>query len=139
VLETVRELGIGFVAYSPLGRGFLTGAFKKPEDLSADDFRHHHPRFKGENFDRNRVLVKVVEEKAASKGVTPAQLAIAWLLAKGGDIVPIPGTKHVSRLKENVGALEVSLTPQDMKELDAALPKGSTAGPRYADMSPIDR
>ncbi|MBC5816249.1 MAG: aldo/keto reductase, partial [Candidatus Eremiobacteraeota bacterium] len=110
ILPAVRELGIGFVAYSPLGRGFLSGAFKKPEDLPADDYRRNHPRFQGENFDKNLQLVARVREIAEEKGVTPSQLAIAWLLAQGGDIVPIPGTKKRKYLEENAGAVNVQLS-----------------------------
>ena len=139
ILETVRELGIGFVAYSPLGRGFLTGRFQKPEDLPADDFRHHHPRFQGENFYKNLELVKKVEEIAAEKNVKPGQLALAWVLAQGEDIVPIPGTKHVEYLKENIAATEIELTAGDLRRLDEAAPKGAIAGLRYADMSNVNR
>jgi aryl-alcohol dehydrogenase-like predicted oxidoreductase len=139
ILETVRELGIGFVAYSPLGRGFLTGRFQKPEDLPADDFRHHHPRFQGENFYKNLELVKKVEEIAAEKNVKPGQLALAWVLAQGEDIVPIPGTKHVEYLKENIAATEIELTADDLRRLDEAAPKGAIAGLRYADMSNVNR
>jgi aryl-alcohol dehydrogenase-like predicted oxidoreductase len=139
ILKTVRELGIGFVAYSPLGRGFLTGAFKKPEDIPEDDFRRNHPRFQGENFQKNLDLVKKVEEIAAEKGIKASQLALAWVLAQGKDIVPIPGTKHVEYLKENIAAVDVELTEDDLKRLDAVAPKGATAGPRYADMSTVNR
>jgi aryl-alcohol dehydrogenase-like predicted oxidoreductase len=139
ILETVRELGIGFVAYSPLGRGFLTGRFQKPEDLPVDDFRHHHPRFQGENFYKNLELVKKVEEIAAEKNVKPGQLALAWVLAQGEDIVPIPGTKHVEYLKENIAATEIELTADDLRRLDEAAPRGAIAGLRYADMSNVNR
>jgi len=131
VLPTCRELGIGFVAYSPMGRGFLTGRFKKPEDLPADDFRRNHPRFQGENFQRNLDLVSRVEELALEKNCTPAQLALAWLLARGEDVVPIPGTKHRRYLEENVGALDVRLTKGDMDRIEEVAPKGVTAGDRY--------
>jgi aryl-alcohol dehydrogenase-like predicted oxidoreductase len=131
VLPTVRELGIGYVAYSPLGRGFLTGQFKSPDDFPEDDFRKHHPRFQGENFQKNLQLVEEVEAMAKEKGCTTAQLALAWVLAQGEDIVPIPGTKHVKYLDENIGALEVKLTSEDLKRLDAILPPGAAAGERY--------
>jgi aryl-alcohol dehydrogenase-like predicted oxidoreductase len=138
VLETVRELGIGFVAYSPLGRGFLTGRFRSPDDFDEDDFRRRHPRFQGENFDRNLDLVERVEEIAREKGVTPAQLALAWVLLRGGDIVPIPGTKRRAYLEENAGAPAVELTEDELGRIEDAFPKGATAGDRYADMSAID-
>jgi aryl-alcohol dehydrogenase-like predicted oxidoreductase len=138
VLPTVRELGIGFVAYSPLGRGFLSGRFRSPDDLPADDFRRNHPRFQGENFQRNLELVERVREIAEEKGVTPGQLALAWVLAQGKDIVPIPGTKRRAYLEENVAATEIELTPDDVARLDEAAPPGVTSGDRYADMSSID-
>ncbi|MEA2340081.1 MAG: hypothetical protein QOG11_158 [Solirubrobacteraceae bacterium] len=138
ILPSVRELGIGFVAYSPLGRGFLSGAIRKPEDLAPDDFRRNHPRFQGENFEQNLRLVERVEELAREKGVTASQLALAWVLAQGEDIVPIPGTKRVRYLEENVAATEIELTPDDLRRLDEAAPAGATAGQRYADMSSID-
>ena len=131
VLPTVRELGIGYVAYSPLGRGFLTGQFKSPDDFADDDFRKFHPRFQGENFKKNIELVGEVEAMAREKGCTAAQLALAWVLAQGEDIVPIPGTKHVRYLDENIAALEVSLTAEDLKRLDDILPPGAAAGTRY--------
>src|SRR5437588_151915 len=131
VLPTVRELGIGYVAYSPLGRGFLTGQIKSPDDFPDDDFRKFHPRFQGENFAKNIALVREVEAMAKEKGCTTAQLALAWVLAKGDDIVPIPGTKHVKYLDENIGALEVKLTGEDLKRLDEILPPGAAAGMRY--------
>jgi aryl-alcohol dehydrogenase-like predicted oxidoreductase len=131
VLPTCRELGIGFVAYSPLGRGFLSGRFRKPEDLPADDFRRNHPRFQGENFQKNLDLVHRVEEIAREKRCTPAQLALAWLLAQGDDIVPIPGTKHRRYLEENVGAVEIALTGDDLRRIEEAAPQGVTSGPRY--------
>jgi aryl-alcohol dehydrogenase-like predicted oxidoreductase len=131
VLPTVRELGIGYVAYSPLGRGFLTGQFKSPDDFAADDFRKFHPRFQGENFARNFELVREVAAMAGQKGCTAAQLALAWVLAQGEDIVPIPGTKHVRYLDENIGALEVRLSGEDLKRLDEILPPGAAAGTRY--------
>jgi aryl-alcohol dehydrogenase-like predicted oxidoreductase len=138
VLPTVRELGIGFVAYSPLGRGFLSGRFRSPDDLPADDFRRNHPRFQGENFQRNLELVERVREIAEEKGVTPGQLALAWVLAQGKDIVPIPGTKRRAYLEENVAATEIELTADDLARLDEAAPPGVTSGDRYADMSSID-
>ncbi|MEY2532556.1 MAG: hypothetical protein QOF29_466, partial [bacterium] len=138
VLPTIRELGIGFVPYSPLGRGFLTGRFQSPDDVPEDDFRRSHPRFQGENFDRNLEIVARVREIAEEKGVTPAQLALAWVLHQGEDVVPIPGTKRVKYLEENVGALDVELTDEDLRRLDEAAPAGAAAGARYADMSTID-
>ena len=132
VIPTIRELGIGFVAYSPLGRGFLTGQIKSPDDFPDGDFRRNHPRFQGENFEKNIQLVREVEEMAKEKGCTAAQLALAWVLAKGEDVVPIPGTKHVRYLDENIGALEVKLTPEDFRRLDVILPFGAAAGERYA-------
>jgi aryl-alcohol dehydrogenase-like predicted oxidoreductase len=131
VIPTVRELGIGYVAYSPLGRGFLSGRFKSPSDFPEGDFRKNHPRFQGENFEKNLQLVREVEKLAVEKGCTAAQLALAWVLAQGEDIVPIPGTKHVRYLDENIGALEVKLTRNDLDRLDAILPPGAAAGPRY--------
>ena len=139
ILPTVRELGIGFVAYSPLGRGFLTGRFATEEDVGgAQDFRSRHPRFQGENFRRNREIVERVEAIAADKGVTAAQLALAWVLHRGADIVPIPGTKRVEYLEQNVGAADVQLSGDDLRRLDAAAPFGLTAGDRYADMSTVN-
>jgi aryl-alcohol dehydrogenase-like predicted oxidoreductase len=131
VLPTVRELGIGYVAYSPLGRGFLTGQIKSPDDFPDDDFRRFHPRFTGENFEKNIALVREVEKMAREKGCSTAQLALAWVLAQGEDIVPIPGTKHVRYLDDNIGALEVKLSDEDLKRLDAILPPGAAAGQRY--------
>lgn len=139
ILPTVRELGIGFVPYSPLGRGFLTGAYQSPDDFAADDYRRHAPRFQGENFAKNLDVVKKVEEIAAEKGVTPAQLALAWLLAQGDDIVPIPGTKRRQYLEENVAAVEIDLSQSDLDRIDAVAPKGVAAGNRYADMSTVNR
>ncbi|PYE49402.1 aldo/keto reductase [Deinococcus yavapaiensis] len=139
VLATCRELGVGFVAYSPLGRGFLTGQIKSPDDFSPDDFRRFSPRFQGENFEGNLRLVTVVQDLAAEKGCTPSQLALAWLLAQGDDIVPIPGTKRVKYLEENVGAVDVALSADDLSRLDAIFAKGVVAGERYPDMSTIDR
>jgi len=139
VLGTVRELGIGFVAYSPLGRGFLTGRFKTFEDLAADDFRRRNPRFQGENFDHNLELVREVEQMARAKAVTPGQLVLAWVLARGDDIVPIPGTKHVTYLEENVAAAGVELSKADVERLDAVIPVGAATGTRYTDMSLVHR
>jgi aryl-alcohol dehydrogenase-like predicted oxidoreductase len=138
ILPTVRELGIGFVAYSPLGRGFLSGQFRSPEDIPEDDFRRHHPRFQGENFRRNLDLVERVEEIAGEKNVAAAQLALAWVLSRGDDVVPIPGTKRVRYLEENVGSLEVELSEADLERIERAFPRMATAGERYADMSTID-
>jgi aryl-alcohol dehydrogenase-like predicted oxidoreductase len=132
ILATTRELGIGFVAYSPLGRGFLTGALHKPEDLAADDIRRLHPRFQGENFQRNLGLVREIEAIAREKRCTPAQLALAWVLSRGPDVVPIPGTKRSSRLEENVGALKVELSAADLQRIDRVLPPGAAQGTRYA-------
>jgi aryl-alcohol dehydrogenase-like predicted oxidoreductase len=131
ILPLCRELGIGFVAYSPLGRGFLTGRFRKFEDLPEDDYRRNSPRFQGENFQRNLDLVERVEELARRKKCTPAQLALAWLLAQGEDIVPIPGTKQRRYLEQNVAALGVDLTAGDLEEIDEVAPKGVAAGGRY--------
>ena len=131
ILATCRELGIGFVAYSPLGRGFLTGRFQRFEDLPADDYRRVSPRFQGENFEKNLDLVRQVEEMAKAKGCKPAQLALAWVLAQGDDIVPIPGTKRRKYLEENVGAIDLELTPQDLRRLDESFPQGVAAGLRY--------
>ena len=131
ILPTVRDLGVAYVAYSPLGRGFLSGRFKSPADFPEDDFRKNHPRFQGENFENNIQLVREVEEMAKEKGCTTAQLALAWVLAKGDDVVPIPGTKHIRYLDENIGALDVKLTGEDLKRLDKILPPGAAAGERY--------
>jgi aryl-alcohol dehydrogenase-like predicted oxidoreductase len=129
ILPTCRELGIGFVAYSPLGRGFLTGAIQSIDDLAQDDYRRSSPRFQGENFDRNLELVGTISELAADKAVTPAQLALAWVLAQGEDIVPIPGTKRRARLEENVGAVDLELSDDELREIADALPEAS--GERY--------
>lgn len=131
VLRTCRELGIGFVAYSPLGRGFLTGRFEKFEDLPTDDYRRNSPRFQGDNFQKNLDLVRRVGELAQEKGCTPSQLALAWVLAQGDDIVPIPGTKHRKYLEENVGALDVELSSEDLRRIDEVAPKGVASGERY--------
>ena len=133
VLPTVRELGIAYVAYSPLGRGFLTGQFKSPDDFPEDDFRKNHPRFQGENFQKNLDLVREVEWMAQEKGCTTAQLALAWVLAQGEDVVPIPGTKHVKYLDQNIGALDVQLSEGEITRLDEILPPGAAAGQRYHD------
>jgi aryl-alcohol dehydrogenase-like predicted oxidoreductase len=138
VLPTTRELDIGFVAYSPLGRGMLTGRFSSPDDFGDHDFRKTHPRFTGENFQRNLDLVERVQEIAEEKGATPGQLALAWVLARGEDIVPIPGTTKREHLEENVGATEIELTDDELARLEEAFPKGVTSGERYADMSSID-
>jgi aryl-alcohol dehydrogenase-like predicted oxidoreductase len=139
VLPTVRELGIGFVAYSPLGRGFLTGQIKRPEDLAPDDFRRTSPRFQGANFQKNLELLDRVQRLAREKGATPGQIALAWLLAQGEDIVPIPGTKHRTYLEENVAATQIELSREELARIDAAAPRGAAAGDRYADMSPVNR
>lgn len=139
ILPTVRELGIGFVPYSPLGRGFLTGAFQSPDDFAADDYRRHAPRFQGENFAKNLELVAQVNAIAQEKQVPPAQLAIAWLLAQGEDIVPIPGTKRRQYLEENAGAVEVVLTPEELARIESVMPKGAALGDRYSDMSTVNR
>jgi aryl-alcohol dehydrogenase-like predicted oxidoreductase len=139
ILPAVRELGIGFVPYSPLGRGFLTGQIQSVEDLAEDDFRRYNPRFQGQNFQRNLDLVDRVREIAEEKGCTPGQLALAWVLAQGDDIVPIPGTKHVRYLEENAGAIDVELTDDDLRRIDEVAPAGVAAGERYPDMSSIDR
>jgi len=132
IFPTLRELKIGFVAYSPLGRGLLTGRLNSPDDLSPDDFRRGQPRFQGDNFSKNLALVRRIEQIAAEKGVTPAQLALAWVLAQGKDIVAIPGTKRVKYLEENAKAGEIRLTAEELARLDQACPKGSVAGERYS-------
>lgn len=131
VLPVCRELGIGFVAYSPLGRGFLTGAIQKPDQLAANDWRRHNPRFKAENFDQNQRLVQAVTELAEERGCTPAQLALAWLLHQGEDIVPIPGTRRISRLEENVGAIHIHLTAEELQRMEEVLNTNAVAGTRY--------
>jgi len=141
VLKTTRELGVAFIAYSPLGRGFLTGQFKKFEDLAADDYRRFSPRFQGENFQKNLNLVARVEALAREKHCTPGQLALAWLLAQGEDIIPIPGTKRRKYLEENVGALQWKLTVDDLRRIEEVAPKGAAAGMRYPEamMSLVNR
>ncbi|MDA8357530.1 MAG: aldo/keto reductase [Actinomycetota bacterium] len=132
VLETIRELGIGFVAYSPLGRGFLSGTITSPDQFAEDDFRRFSPRFRGENFTKNLDVVRRVQSLAGDKGVTPSQLALAWVLAQGRDVVPIPGTKRRSYLEENVAALDVHLSDEDLASIEEVAPKGVAAGDRYA-------
>ncbi len=141
VLGTTRELGIAFVAYSPLGRGFLTGQIKRFEDFAPDDYRRNSPRFQGENFQKNLELVRRVQEIAGEKKCTPSQLALAWLLAQGGDLIPIPGTKRRKYLEENAGALQVKLTPEDLRRIDEVAPHGAAAGGRYpqAAMAMVNR
>lgn len=135
ILPTVRELGIGFVPYSPLGRGFLTGQFKRVDDLATDDFRRHAPRFQGENFQKNLDLVAKIEEIAKEKKASAAQLALAWVLAQGDDVVPIPGTKRRKYLEQNLEAINIHLTPDDLARINAAAPKGVAAGQRYPEMA----
>jgi aryl-alcohol dehydrogenase-like predicted oxidoreductase len=137
VFDTVRELGVGFVAYSPLGRGFLSGTIRSIDDLAPDDFRRRNPRFQGESFQQNLDLVDRVVEIASEKGVTPSQLALAWVLHQGDDIVPIPGTKRRRYLEENVAATGISLTADDLARIDRAAPRGAVSGDRYADMSRV--
>jgi aryl-alcohol dehydrogenase-like predicted oxidoreductase len=139
VLPAVRELGIGFVAYSPLGRGFLSGQIRSIEDLDEQDFRRRNPRFQGDNFQRNLDLVERVRVIADEEGVAPSQLALAWVLSRGDDIVPIPGTKRRSYLEENAGAVDVEVSHDELARIEAAFPKGATAGDRYPDMSSIGR
>jgi aryl-alcohol dehydrogenase-like predicted oxidoreductase len=138
ILPTIRALGIGFVPYSPLGRGFLTGRFRRAEDLPKDDHRVNMPRFQGENFQRNLAIVERITAIAAEKSVTSAQLALAWVLAQGKGIVPIPGTKRRTYLEQNVAALAVRLTSEDLRRINEAAPKGAAAGPRYANMSRVN-
>ncbi len=138
ILPTVRELRIGFVPYSPLGRGFLSGRWSSPQEIPEGDFRKHNPRFQGERFASNMAIVERVRSLADAKGVTAAQLALAWVLAQGEDVVPIPGTKRVRYLEENVAAGEIALTDDDLRALDEAVPVGAAAGERYPDMSSID-
>ena len=132
ILATVRELGIGFVPYSPLGRGFLSGDIRSIEDLAADDFRRTNPRFMGENFQKNLDLVEAVKNLAQARGVTAAQLALAWVLAQGDDLVPIPGTRRIATLEDNAAAVDIALTPEDMAAIDAIFPRDATSGERYA-------
>jgi len=139
IFDTLHALGIGFVPYSPLGRGFLTGQFASPEDIPEGDFRRHNPRFQGANFTKNLKLVDEVKAIAAEKGATPGQLALAWVLSRGADIVPIPGTKRTKYLRENVGSVDITLTDDDKRRLEEIAPKGIAAGERYPDMSSIDR
>jgi aryl-alcohol dehydrogenase-like predicted oxidoreductase len=141
ILQTIRELGIGLVPYSPLGRGFLTGQIKSIDDFESNDFRRFNPRFMGENFKKNLDLVKKIEEIAKRKKCTPGQLALAWVLAQGKDVAPIPGTKRIKYLEENVGALNVTLTKEELKEIDLAFPKGAASGSRYpeAAMKSVNR
>ncbi|MGH8161448.1 MAG: aldo/keto reductase, partial [Gammaproteobacteria bacterium] len=131
ILDTCRELGIGFVAYSPLGRGFLTGAFKSPHDLAADDFRRSTPRFRGENFAKNLKLTEEIKRLAGIRGCSPAQLALAWVLSRGDEIVPIPGTKHLRYLEDNIGALDVRLSKNELDAIEAAFPPDAAIGTRY--------
>lgn len=131
ILDICRELGIGFVAYSPLGRGFLTGQIKQFEDLREDDYRRHSPRFQGENFQKNLELVRQIGEIAEKKGYKPSQLALAWVLAQGEDIVPIPGTKRRQYLQENAAAVDIVLTPEDLQQINEVSPHGVAAGARY--------
>jgi len=138
ILATVRELGIGFVPYSPLGRGFLTGRFQRFEDLPQDDYRRQNPRFQGANFQKNLDLLHEVERIAREKRVAPSQLALAWVLAQGPDVVPIPGTKQVTYLEENAAAATVQLTPEDLRRIADAFPIGAVSGDRYANMSAVD-
>lgn len=138
-LHAAREHGVGIVAYSPLGRGFLTGHYRSPEDFEPDDFRRHNPRFQGENFSKNLDLVARVEELAREKGCSSSQLALAWVLAQGDDVVPIPGTKHVRYLESNIDALGVQLAPEDLRRLNEIFPPNAAAGDRYPDMSSVNR
>ena len=139
ILPTVRELGIGFVAYSPIGRGFLSGRWKSIDDLDPDDWRRNNPRFQGENFQRNLDVVKKIEEIAREKGVTPAQLAIAWVMSRSDDIVPIPGSKSRKHLEENVAAADIELTRDEIARIDEVAPKGVAAGDRYPSMATVNR
>ena len=139
ILPTVRELGIGFVAYSPLGRGFLTGQIQRFEDLPEGDYRSSSPRFQGENLRKNLELVDRVKEIAKEKGVAASQLALAWLLHRGEDIVPIPGTKRCEYLEENVAAVGITLTDEELERIEEAAPRGAASGERYSDMSPVNR
>ena len=138
ILPTVRELGIGFVAYSPLGRGFLSGKIKTVADLEANDYRRNNPRFMGENFQRNLDLVTRIEEIAKKKGVTPSQLALAWLLTRGDDIVPIPGSRRIKHLEENVAAARIEISRDELQQIDEVAPVGAAKGDRYPDMSRVN-
>ena len=138
ILPLVRELKIGFVAYSPIGRGFLSGRIKSMDDLEAGDYRRTNPRFQGENFAKNLDLVARIEEISGEKGVTPAQLAIAWVMSRGNDIVPIPGSKSIGHLEENVKAASIKLSPEELRRIDEVAPSGVTAGDRYPDMSRVN-
>jgi aryl-alcohol dehydrogenase-like predicted oxidoreductase len=138
VAQTAAELGIGFVPYSPLGRGMLSGRIRSPEDLPAGDYRHSLPRFQGDNFAHNQTLVDRVREIAEEKGITAGQLALAWVLGQGDGVVPIPGTRHITHLEENLGALDVTLTADELARIDAAAPAHAARGDRYADMSTVD-
>jgi aryl-alcohol dehydrogenase-like predicted oxidoreductase len=138
IVALTRELGIGFVAYSPLGRGFLSGEIRSIDDLAVNDFRRNNPRFQGENFVKNLQLVDRVREIAVEKGITPGQLALSWVLAQGEDVVPIPGTKRIRYLEENVAALDVKLTAEDLARINEAAPTGATAGDRYPDMRSVN-
>lgn len=138
MLPVLKELGIGFVPYSPLGRGFLTGQIKSFEDLPADDYRRYYPRFQGENFAKNLEVVSLIETFASRKGCTPSQLALAWLLAQGEQVVPIPGTKRLERVAENIGALSVTLSEEELLEIERISPKGVAAGARYPQFLEID-
>ena len=139
ILPAVRELGIGFVAYSPIGRGFLSGKIRTIDDFEPGDYRRASPRFKGENFDRNLPIVKRVEELARAKGVTPAQLALAWVLSRGDDIVPIPGVRRIPHLEENAAAVNVTLSAEEIARIDDAVPKGTAIGDRYPDMTRVNQ
>jgi aryl-alcohol dehydrogenase-like predicted oxidoreductase len=139
ILPATRELGIGFVAYSPIGRGFLSGRFRTIDDFDADDYRRNSPRFKDENFAKNLALVKEIEKIAKRKGVTSAQLAIAWLLHQGKDIVPIPGSKTIAHLEENAAAVDIELTREELARIDEVAPKGAAAGDRYPNMAVVNR
>jgi aryl-alcohol dehydrogenase-like predicted oxidoreductase len=139
ILPTCRELGIGFVPYGPLGRGFLTGRFQSPDDLPEGDWRRTNPRFQGANFEKNLHLVDEVKRLAGEKGVTPAQLALGWVLQQGDDIVPIPGTTSAKHLEENAAALDVTFSPRELDRIDEIVPQGAAAGDRYADMSSVNR
>jgi aryl-alcohol dehydrogenase-like predicted oxidoreductase len=139
ILPTTRELGIGFVPYSPIGRGFLSGKFKTLDDLEPDDWRRHNPRFQGDNFQKNLDVVKRIEQIAKQKGVTPAQLAIAWVMSRGQDIVPIPGSKSIRHLEENAAAADITFTTDELQRIDDVLPKGVASGDRYPNMAFVNR